>query len=99
MNEQEVNQKFNDITRPKIIQQITKQKRPPAKFPELRYLWGITLLGSFALMVLAAIIQTFLDMQIQTLNICQGHRLLWLWKELQGGALAHGDRKNIGRLR
>lgn len=62
MNEQEVNQKFDDIIQPKVIQQIVKQKRPPAKFPELRYLWGITLLGSFALMMLAAIIQTFLDM-------------------------------------
>ena len=60
MNEQEVNQKFDDIVQPKVINQIIKQKRPPAKFPELRYLWGITLLGSFALMVLASIVQTFL---------------------------------------
>lgn len=62
MNEQEVNQKFDDIIQPKVIQQIVKEKRPPAKFPELRYLWGISLLGSFTLMMLAAIIQTFLDM-------------------------------------
>jgi hypothetical protein len=60
MNEQEVNKKFDDLVQPKIIQQVIKQKREPAKFPELRYLWGITLLGSFALMVLASIIQVFI---------------------------------------
>jgi hypothetical protein len=52
--------KFDDIIQPKVINQIVKEKRPPAKFPELRYLWGITLLGSFALMVLASIIQVFI---------------------------------------
>ena len=60
MNEQEVNERFGDIMRPKVINQVIKQKRPPAKFPELRYLWGIALLGSFVLMVLASIIQTML---------------------------------------
>jgi hypothetical protein len=59
-NQQEVNRKFDDIIQPKVINQIVKEKRPPAKFPELRYLWGITLLGSFALMVLASIIQVFI---------------------------------------
>jgi hypothetical protein len=48
------------LVQPKIIQQVIKQKREPAKFPELRYLWGITLLGSFALMMLASIIQVFI---------------------------------------
>jgi hypothetical protein len=57
MNEQEVNKKFDDIIQPKVINQIVKEKRPPAKFPELRYLWGITLLGSFALMMLASIVR------------------------------------------
>ena len=61
MNEQEVNQKFDDIIQPKVIQQIVKQKRPPAKFPELRYLWGITLLGSFALLIVSACIATILE--------------------------------------
>jgi hypothetical protein len=60
MNEQEVNQKFDALVQPKVINQIVKQKREPAKYPELRYLWGITLLGSFILMVLASIIQTFI---------------------------------------
>jgi len=60
MNEQEVNERFGDIMQPKVINQVIKQKRPPAKFPELRYLWGIALLGSFVLMVLASIIQTML---------------------------------------
>ena len=59
-NQQEVNRKFDDIIQPKVINQIVKEKRPPAKFPELRYLWGITLLGSFALMVLPSIIQVFI---------------------------------------
>ena len=59
-NQQEVNRKFDDINQPKVINQIVKEKRPPAKFPELRYLWGITLLGSFALMMLASIIQVFI---------------------------------------
>jgi hypothetical protein len=39
-NQQEVNRKFDDIIQPKVINQIVKEKRPPAKFPELRYLWG-----------------------------------------------------------
>lgn len=61
MNEQDVNRKFDDIIQPKVINQIVKQKRPPAKFPELRYLWGITGLASFALLMLSAIVTTFLE--------------------------------------
>lgn len=61
MNEQDVNRKFDDIIQPKVINQIVKQKRPPAKFPELRYLWGVTALASFALLMLSAIISTFLE--------------------------------------
>jgi len=60
MNEQEIDKKFDDLVQPKIIQQIVKTKRPPAKFPELRYLWGVTLLGSFVLIVLASIAQTII---------------------------------------
>lgn len=33
-------------------------RRPPAKFPELRYLWGITLLGSFIAIVVVSLIAT-----------------------------------------
>lgn len=61
MNEQEVNKKFDDLVQPKIIQQVIKQKREPAKFPELRYLWGITLLGSFVLVVISAVITTIIE--------------------------------------
>jgi hypothetical protein len=61
MNEQEVNQKFDDIIQPKVVNQVIKQKREPAKFPELRYLWGITLLGSFVLIVVSACISTILE--------------------------------------
>jgi len=61
MDTNEVNQKFDDIIQPKVINQIVKQNRPPAKFPELRYLWGVTALASFALMMLSAIISTFLE--------------------------------------
>jgi len=61
MNEQEVNKKFDDIVQPKVIQQVIKERRPPAKFPELRYLWGITLLGSFALTVLVSILSVLIE--------------------------------------
>jgi len=61
MDTNEVNQKFDDIIQPKVINQIVKQKRPPAKFPELRYLWGVTALASFALLMLSAIVSTFLE--------------------------------------
>jgi hypothetical protein len=61
MDTNEVNQKFDDIIQPRVINQIVKQRREPAKFPELRYLWGITGLASFALLMLAAIISTFLE--------------------------------------
>jgi hypothetical protein len=60
MNEQEVNEKFGDIIQPKIINQVIKQKRPPAKFPELRYLWGVALLGSFVLSVITSVITTLI---------------------------------------
>jgi hypothetical protein len=55
MNEQEVNQRFDNLVQPQVV----KQKKEPAKFPELRYLWGVALIASFVLMVLASIIQTF----------------------------------------
>jgi hypothetical protein len=61
MDTNEVNQKFDDIIQPKVINQIVKQRREPAKFPELRYLWGITGLATFALLMLAAIVSTFLE--------------------------------------
>lgn len=61
MNEQEVNKKFDDLVQPKIIQQVIKPKREPAKFPELRYLWGIALLGSFVLIVLSAVFTTIIE--------------------------------------
>jgi len=61
MNEQELNQRFDNLVQPKIIQQVIKPKREPAKFPELRYLWGIALLGSFVLVVISAVISTILE--------------------------------------
>lgn len=61
MNEQEVNKKFDDLVQPKIINHIVKQQRPPAKFPELRYLWGITLLGSFALVVITTLLTAIIE--------------------------------------
>jgi hypothetical protein len=57
MNEQEVNQRFDNLVQPQVV----KPKKEPAKFPELRYLWGITLIGSFALVVLSAVISTILE--------------------------------------
>lgn len=61
MNEQEVNKKFDDIVQPKVITQVVKERRAPAKFPELRYLWGITALGSFALLMLVSIISVAVE--------------------------------------
>jgi len=57
MNEQEVNQRFDNLVQPQVV----KQKKEPAKFPELRYLWGVTLIGSFALVILSAVISTVLE--------------------------------------
>ena len=53
MNEQEeiIDKKFNAIV----------NKRPPAKFPELRYLWGITLLGSFVLVVITTLLTSIIE--------------------------------------
>ena len=61
MNEQDVNKKFDDIVQPKVITQVVKERRAPAKFPELRYLWGITALGSFALLMLVSIISVAVE--------------------------------------
>jgi hypothetical protein len=57
MNEQEVNEKFDNLVKPQSV----KPKKEPAKFPELRYLWGITLLGSFILIVLSAVFTTIIE--------------------------------------
>ena len=53
MNEQEemIDKKFNAIV----------NKRPASKFPELRYLWGVTLLASFALVVISAVVTTVIE--------------------------------------
>ena len=61
MNEQEVNQKFDALVQPKVINQVVKQKREPAKFPELRYIWCVALLGSFVLVVISAVITTIIE--------------------------------------
>jgi hypothetical protein len=58
----EVNKKFEDIiktSKPKAAKR--KPKREPAKFPELRYLWGVALLGSFVLTVVVSLITTILE--------------------------------------
>ena len=60
-NQNELNQKFEAIMQPRIINQIMKEKRPPAKFPELRYLWGVTGIVSVILIVVSATISTFIE--------------------------------------
>jgi hypothetical protein len=52
-----IDQKFGQI----VNNPVAKTKQEPAKFPELRYLWGITLIGSFALVILAAVISTIIE--------------------------------------
>jgi hypothetical protein len=62
MDTNEVNKKFEEIiNKPKPKAVKAKPKREPAKFPELRYLWGIALLGSFVLTVIVALITTVLE--------------------------------------
>jgi len=57
-NQQEmIDQKFSQIVNKPTI----KMKRPPAKFPELRYLWGVTLLGSFVLIVISSVVTTIIE--------------------------------------
>jgi hypothetical protein len=57
----EVNKKFEEIVKPKSKAVKRKPKREPAKFPELRYLWGVALLGSFVLIVVVSLITTILE--------------------------------------
>jgi hypothetical protein len=62
MDTNEVNKKFEDIIKTSKQKAVKrKPKREPAKFPELRYLWGVALLGSFVLCVITAIIQSILE--------------------------------------
>ncbi len=57
-NQQEIiDQKFSQI----VNKPATKAKRPPAKFPELRYLWGVALLGSFVLVVISSVITSIIE--------------------------------------
>lgn len=61
MDTNEVNKKFEEIVKPAKKAVKRKPKREPAKFPELRYLWGVALLGSFVLCVITAVIQSILE--------------------------------------
>jgi hypothetical protein len=62
MTNEEINKEFDAIVKPsKKTATKRKPKREPAKFPELRYLWGIALLGTFVLSVVTAIIQSILE--------------------------------------
>ena len=54
-NQQDVDKRFEEIMKPK------KVERPPAKFPELRYLWGITGIVCVTLLVVSATLSTFLE--------------------------------------
>lgn len=54
--ENNINQRFDEIVQP--VYAKGKERRPPAKFPELRYLWGITTLGCFVLLILGSIVDT-----------------------------------------
>ena len=56
-NQQDVDKRFEEIMKSKNI----KVERPPAKFPELRYLWGITGIVCVTLLVVSATLSTFLE--------------------------------------
>jgi hypothetical protein len=57
----EVNKKFDEIIKTSKPRAKRKPKKEPAKFPELRYLWGVALLGSFVLTVVVSLITTILE--------------------------------------
>jgi len=57
MNEQEINSKFAEIMQPNV-NSVIKQ---PAKFPELRYLWGITGMACIALIIVSAVISVIAE--------------------------------------
>lgn len=61
MTNEEINEQFQAIVKPKKNTAKRKPKKEPAKFPELRYLWGVALLGSFVLCVITAVIQSILE--------------------------------------
>ena len=61
MTDEQIKKEFEGMMQPKVIQQVVKEKRPPAKFPELRYLWGLFGLIVTGLVILSAIVQTFLE--------------------------------------
>lgn len=71
MDTNEVNQKFDDIIHPKIINQVIKAPKPPrtpAKFPEVRWFLGIAAIVtgvsfalSFSILLITATIITALD--------------------------------------
>jgi hypothetical protein len=57
MNEQEINSKFTEITQPNVNPAI----KQPAKFPELRYLWGITGIVCVFLLILGSVISIIIE--------------------------------------
>jgi len=68
MDTNEVNEKFEDIIRPKVINQVIKTPRPPAKFPEVRWflglaaiLTGVSFAISFSILLLTATVITAID--------------------------------------
>lgn len=61
MTNEEINKKFDDIIQPKIIQQVIKERKPPAKFPDLKWIAGVCFIGSFTFMILCASVATLLE--------------------------------------
>ena len=68
MDTNEVNEKFEDIIRPKVINQVIKAPKQPAKFPEVRWflglaaiLTGVSFAISFSILLLTATVITAID--------------------------------------
>jgi hypothetical protein len=68
MDTNEVNQKFDDIIHPKIINQVIKAPTPPAKFPEVKWFLGLSAIVvgvsfaiSFSMMLITATVITALE--------------------------------------
>jgi len=57
MEERDIDKRFKEIVAPIAP---TKQRREPAKFPELRYLYGVTALGTFVIAFFVGLIESIL---------------------------------------
>lgn len=61
MTDKEISEQFENIMQPKIINQVINTPRPPAKFPELRWIAGVAGIASFTFMIICSSIAVLLE--------------------------------------